>query len=87
MLEVLVKARGRMASGTPDDLTAFDDKIASVKCEIRYAPFLQALKGQKWCVAIEMLREHPGLMAEFLVRLREIVPYRLHRWLHQAWGR
>ena len=87
MLEVLVQARERMVFDTPDDMMAMDDKITGVRREIRYAPFLQALKGQKWRAAIEMLREHPGLLAEFLVRMQEYVPYRLHRWLHQAWGR
>jgi succinoglycan biosynthesis protein ExoO len=86
MLKVLTQARERMAL-SPAEIRALEDKIAGVQRDMRYAPFLQALKGQKWLVVFEMLRKHPGLLLEFIARLPKNVPYRLHRWLHQAEGR
>ena len=86
MLEVYTQAKERMTL-EPADLRALEDKITSVQRDILYAPFLQALKGLKWLMVLEMLRKHPVLLLEFIARLPENVAYRLHRWLHQAEGR
>jgi len=86
MLGVLKQAKKRMALES-EGLQALKNKIASVQRDMRYAPFLQALQEQRWSVVFEMLRKHPALLLKFIARLSEDVPYRMHRWLHQAEGR
>ena len=86
MLGVLKQAKERMPLD-PSDSRALEVKIASVQRDMSYASFLQVLKGQKWPAVFAMLRKNPVLLLEFVARLSEDVPYRLHRWLHQADGR
>jgi len=86
MMEILEQAGARM-SLTPVDQNALEEKIASVRRGIDYAPFLRSLKNRHWLVALALLRKHPRYMLEFVARLQEDIPYRFHRWFHRARGR
>lgn len=86
MLTVLSRLRDEMPL-TPADRAGFDRKIAMVRADAAYQPFLQALKSGCPLEAVRLLVQRPALLAAFLYRLRESLPYQLHLRRHGARGR
>lgn len=86
MLAVLERARDSLPL-TPEEREAFAAGIARVRAEVRYQPFLFALKARHYLAATRLLLQHPSLLLQFGARLAESVYYRLSLLVHGARGK
>ena len=75
------------ASLHDDDKIALQKKLESIKRAESYAPFLEALKSRHYLSAISIILKRPSIILEFISRLPETIPYRLHQKWKGAKGR
>jgi len=71
-------------SHAPSVQSALKDKIAMVKREGTYMPFVWALKEKKFVDAIRLATKYPWIFPEFLRRVGRSFPYHGHRLWHDG---
>ena len=69
------------------ELEAIRHKLLALDAQIEYMPFLSKLKEKQYREALRLGYEKPALFLEFLKRIPDTLPYRLHVLLHRGQSR